>query len=105
MDDELQYPLPPQERDFLDAAKSGDVAKLRALHARGAPVDVLDNRELLCWGQTALMHAAYGGHLDAVRFLLATGARVSATDRGAGDVEHGRQPLHYAMRSKNLAVA
>jgi len=43
MDDELQCPLPPQERDFLDAAKAGDVAKLRELRAKGAPVDVLDN--------------------------------------------------------------
>jgi hypothetical protein len=39
------------------------------------------------------------------RFLLASGARVSAMDRGAGDVKHGRQPLHYTMRCKNLAVA
>ncbi len=107
MDDELQYPLPPRERDFLDAALAGDVANLRELHARGVPVDVLDNRILAswpCWGQTALMHAACGGHLEAVRFLLASGAKVSATDRGPGDVEHGRQPLHYAMRTRNLAV-
>src|SRR5262249_13458831 len=101
----LQYPLPPRERDFLDAAKAGDVAKLRELRARGVPMDVLDNRDFPCWGQTALMHAASGGHLDAVRFLLESGAKVSARDRGPGDFEHGRQPLHYAMRSRNVAVA
>jgi ankyrin repeat protein len=105
MDGDLEYPLPPRERDFLEAARAGDVAKLRELHARGVPVDVLDNRELLCWGQTALMHAACGRHVDAVRFLLASGAKVSARDRGAGDVEHGREPLHYAMRSRNVVVA
>ena len=106
VDAELQYPLPPRERDFLDAAGAGDVAKLRELHARGVPVDVLDNRELPCWGQTALMHAAGGGHLDAVRFLLVSGAKVSAKDRSTtGDAEYLRQPLHYAMRSKNVVVA
>jgi ankyrin repeat protein len=104
MHGDLEYPLPPQERAFLDAAKEGDVHKLQVLYAKGVPVDVLDNRGLP-WGQTALMHAAQAGHSDAVRFLLSVGAKVSAKDRGGGEVEQNRQPLHYAMLSKNIAVA
>jgi ankyrin repeat protein len=104
MHGDLEYPLPPRERAFLDAAKEGDLHKLQELHAKGVPVDVLDNRDLP-WGQTALMHAAQAGHADAVRFLLSVGAKVSAKDRGGGEVEQNRQPLHYAMLSKNIAVA
>jgi ankyrin repeat protein len=104
MHGDLEYPLPPNERAFLGAAKEGAVSKLQALRAKGVPVDVLDNRDLP-WGQTALMHAAQAGHADAVRFLLGAGAKVSAKDRGGGEVEQNRQPLHYAMLSKNIAVA
>ena len=103
MDDELKFPLPPQERDFLDAAISGDIGQLHQLLSKGVPVDVLDNRNMP-WGQTALMHAAQGGHLDAVRFLLEAGARVSAKDRGDHEADRYRQPLHYAMLGKNIAV-
>jgi ankyrin repeat protein len=103
MNDDLKVPLPPQERTFLDAAKSGQVGELRAFLAKGVPVDVLDNRDLP-WGQTALMHAAHGGHLEAIRLLLEAGARVSTRDRADHEVDRNRQPLHYAMLGKNLAV-
>jgi ankyrin repeat protein len=104
MHDDLKFPLPAPERDFLDAAREGDPGKLRALLAKGVPVDVLDNRDMP-WGQTALMHAAQGGHVEAVRFLLEAGSRVSTKDRGDHDVDRNRQPLHYAMLSRNIAVA
>jgi ankyrin repeat protein len=103
MEDDLKFPLPPQEQAFLDAAISGNVVRLRLLLAEGVPVEVLDNRDMP-WGQTGLMHAAQGGHLEAVHFLLEAGARVSTKDRGDHEVDRNRQPLHYAMLGKNVAV-
>src|SRR5262245_7084543 len=64
--------LPPDERAFLDAARTGDIEKVRELLAKGVPVDV---REDFCVHyhqneQTALMYAAGEGHLEVVRVLL-----------------------------------
>lgn len=99
--------LGPREREFVDAASTGDVAKVRELLSRGVLVDVLDNRDAPM-GQTALMHAAKNGHIDVIRVLLSAGASVSARDKAVPtfpEVAHGHQPLHYAVRNKNVAVA
>lgn len=99
-----QPDLPPNERAFLSAVKSGDIVKVQELLAKGVPVDVRDVGDTP-WDQTALMYAAENGHLDIVRFLLKAGANVSAKDKGHREVGGGEQPLHYAMRGKNLAIA
>jgi ankyrin repeat protein len=99
--------LEPLEEEFVDAASSGYTAKVRELLSRGVPVDVLDNRDAPM-GQTALMHAAHNGHLEVVGVLLDGGANISAKDKAVPtfpEVAHGHQPLHYGVRSKNVAVA
>jgi ankyrin repeat protein len=55
------------------AAKAGDVAAIGAALRGGADVHSVDKG-----GYTALLHAATGGHLDAFRTLLASGADVRA---------------------------
>lgn len=95
--------LPPDQRAFLDAAKKGDAHTLRELLAKGVPVDVREDFDMP-WEQTALMHAAFGGHLEAVQVLLKAGASVSAVDKNAGDSEGGNTALHHAMHGKNPAV-
>jgi hypothetical protein len=57
------------------AALAGDVARIRASLAAGAPVDARNAQ-----GQTALMVAAYAGHARAVEALLQAGAGVDAAD-------------------------
>jgi hypothetical protein len=52
-------------------------------------------------GVTPLHRSAYGGHLDVCRLLLDAGARVSAVDRGSGDL---RTPLHKAAAQGHLSV-
>jgi len=99
--------LPPDHRAFLDAAWTGDSAKISELLAKGVPVDV---REDFCTHylqneQTALMYAAAGGHLEIVRTLLHAGASVSAVDKNMSREDEGeRTALHYAVRQKNVAV-
>jgi len=99
--------LPPDQREFLDAARSGDEAKVRALLAKGVPVDV---REDFCTQalqnlQTALMYAAWSGHLTTVTALINAGASLSAADKNMSREDEGEQtPLHYAVRQKNLSV-
>ncbi len=54
---------------WFQAARAGDVERLRALLARGAKVDARDGND-----DTALTWAAAGGHQDAARALLEAGA-------------------------------
>jgi ankyrin repeat protein len=99
-------PLKPREKEFVDAATSGDVSRVRELLERGVPVDVLDNRDAPM-GKTALMHAAKNGHLDVVKVLLEASANVSAKDKAVPtfpEITHAHQPLHYAAMGGNLGV-
>ena len=106
---EPQTRLSVDEKAFVEAAVNGDVDKVRALLAKGVPVDVRDNETYtlgLTRGNTALMSAAYKGQLEVVRALLQAGASVAA-----GNLAHkedgggGSQPLHYAMEGKHATVA
>src|SRR3954471_1807072 len=77
--------LPPDQRAFLDAAKAGDIDKVREMLDKGVPVDTredytVDRDYYQQSEQTALMYAAGGGHLEVVRILLKAGANVNAID-------------------------
>ena len=62
---------------LFEAVKSGNVDRVRQILDAGADVKAQDQD-----GFTVLMHAAFGGHLDVVRVLLAAGGRIpSARDR------------------------
>jgi serine/threonine-protein phosphatase 6 regulatory ankyrin repeat subunit B len=50
---------------LIKAAAAGDLAKTKALLAKGADVAVIDNQ-----GQTSLMHAAAKGHAEVLDLLL-----------------------------------
>eukprot|EP00756_Hemistasia_phaeocysticola_P056887 Hpha_TRINITY_DN33530_c0_g1::TRINITY_DN33530_c0_g1_i1::g.171087::m.171087 len=59
-----------ERREQLEwAAEAGEVKRLRRLLAAGVDLDAVDN-----YGRTALFIACFHGHLEAVRFLLSTGA-------------------------------
>ncbi|KIY97805.1 hypothetical protein MNEG_10157 [Monoraphidium neglectum] len=61
--------------EFLEAAKLGNMTRLRAMLQQGLSPDSSDYD-----GRTALMLAAGQGHLEAVKLLLSTGAHPSLTD-------------------------
>ena len=67
----------PADTALLDAARVGNVTRVRELLAKGANTDISDRR-----GYTPLMWASAGGNLELVQELLARGA---AVDRRAND--------------------
>jgi hypothetical protein len=75
---------------LVTAAEAGDGKRVRALIAAGADVNHVTGS-----GATALGVAAYGGHEDAVRVLLAAGAKPDV--RGAGAQQE--TPLMSVARS------
>ena len=70
-----------------EAAKEGDVAKIRTLLNKGAQVNARSKG-----GFTPLHDAALNGHVEAIRVLLEAGADVNAR------AEDGDTPLHQATR-------
>jgi hypothetical protein len=72
--------------DIFDAAKSGDLEKVKAL-LKDNP-DLVFRKDIL--GQTPLHLAAWNGHKDAVELLLVSKADVNAKDKG------GATPLFMA---------
>ncbi len=89
-----------RHQEFLHrAAEAGDIDLLKRLIAEG--LDVNANFGM----GTPLKYAAWGGHEDAVQFLLKQGAKVDAAEDG------GRTPLRYAAwgsrkhNQASLAVA
>lgn len=75
-----------QPASVSDAAKNGDLKVIKALLKRNPRlVSSRDDR-----GATPLFWAAFYGHLNVVKFLVANGADVNAKD------EHGETPLAAA---------
>ena len=69
------------------AARNGDVAQVDRLLAGGALLNAPDEA-----GRTPLILAAMGGHIEAVRRLLAAGANPALLDReGLDAVQHARR--------------
>jgi len=79
--------VPPSPTDkagytgLLAAAATGDVGQIKALTARGAKADSRDAH-----GRTPLHVAAYGGHHEALRALVAAGANPNALERDRYDI-------------------
>jgi len=79
---------------LIEAARKGDVRKVRELLDRGANVNA---RDMI--GDTPLHDAAYHGFLNVAKLLLDRGADVNAKDM------IGYTPLHWAAREGHLDVA
>ncbi|MFC4140268.1 MULTISPECIES: ankyrin repeat domain-containing protein [unclassified Microbacterium] len=64
------------DEQYLAAAASGDLDRVRAALAAGADKDALDREEA-----SAILHAARGGHLEVVRALISEGVDIDAQDQ------------------------
>jgi hypothetical protein len=78
---------------LLKAARYGDLATIKRLHAEG-----VDVTERVAYGTTAIMLAAMRGHIATVKFLHAAGA--SITEKS----DSGYSSLLYAARGGNLSL-
>ena len=73
---------------LIEAAKRGDVAKVRAIFQSHAElINLINQRDET--GATALHHAALGGHCDVVRVLVEHGADINAADSKFGATPAG----------------
>ena len=92
---------------LLAATAHGDAAQIKALIAGGAKPDMRDG-----YARTPLHVAAYGGHHDAMRALVAAGANPNALERDrydivtiaavANDVPTLRVALEVGCSAKNI---
>jgi serine/threonine-protein phosphatase 6 regulatory ankyrin repeat subunit B len=92
----LQAPGPGSrlaDRPWAEAVIANDTDRIRALLVAGAEVDSEFQD-----GSTALVVAAYGGHVDIVGILLDAGANVNAATRA------GATPLMAAALGNHAAV-
>jgi ankyrin repeat protein len=87
--DELEQPNPLSEVDtrLMKTAYSGKVAEVEVSVAKGANVNVQDNK-----GRAPLILAASKGHTSVVAFLVANGADVNLKDNDR------QSPLMYAAK-------
>ncbi|BAO99893.1 ankyrin repeat domain-containing protein [Wolbachia endosymbiont of Cimex lectularius] len=77
------------DTELLDAARNGNIEKVKYLINEGADVDTRDQDY-----STPLHLAAYNSHTDTVEALLnAEGINVNAKDN------NGLIPLHFAIRT------
>lgn len=90
----LAYASDATSRDFYNAIRENDLARLKSMTASGADVNVSDAR-----GSTPLMHAAAIGSLEAMKILLKAGADVNVRSK------LGRTPLLVAAGRPGSADA
>jgi hypothetical protein len=94
---QAQKPQDPQVR-LWEAAISGDTIELASAVVAGAKVDSLDTRRSEN-GRRALNYAALNNRSNAIRFLLARGAAIEATN------VTGFTALHHAAEAGALEAA
>lgn len=78
---------------LMIAAREGNLPLMELFDARGADIDLAN-----ALGETAIMHAAWKGRIEAVRWLLAHGARTNG-----GPLRWSA--LHYAVFAGHMDVA
>ncbi|TMW69739.1 hypothetical protein Poli38472_001895 [Pythium oligandrum] len=84
----------PDEQKLIEAAKEGNLSKVKELLEEGAEVNALG-----WYGQTALHYASINGHLDVAGLLLGHEAcEVNASTKG------GWTALHFASNNGHLDV-
>ena len=81
--------------DLLTAARTGDLASVRALVAKGAALEAKTS-----YGQTPLYLASMNGHADVVAFLLEKGANT-----GVQDTFYKAPILAFVLQRKHYGIA
>lgn len=86
--------LDPAEKLLFQSAFDGNLAGVQAAVAKGAPVNIADQKK-----RTALIMAAFGGHTAVVKYLFSEGADINSKD---GD---NQTALMYASKRSFNEIA
>lgn len=90
--------MPDTNKEFIKAAKSGNLEKVRSLVAAAPNLILARDTD----GSTALHCATWKGHQAVVAFLLSAGADVNSHSNN----EHwGTTPLHAAAHANQATIA
>lgn len=79
---------------LFDAVVKGNIEQVKAALSEGADINYKDKRE----GNTPLIWAAHGGHIEIARLLIQKGADVNAVTSSGGT------PLIYAAKFGNVEI-
>lgn len=89
----IQRKIPFDERDYFIAAANNDLSTLVRMSINAGDINRTDT-----FGWSALMMAAYEGHLDVVKYLIQQGAQIDCTDT------HGNTADSLATKQNQIDV-
>lgn len=92
-----------EELELVSSARRGDIETAKELIDRGVDPNAADMKNAP-WGMTPLMLAASEGHVEMIKVLLDSGAKVDLTTPRLHGEGGGESALHFASKQGDVAA-